>query len=222
MTDLERRLGKDSWTSSRPPSSDSPYKKKPRDRSLRERSGRNRGKQPGAESSTLRQVASPDEIVVCAPAACGRCGADLAGARVTGVQKLQEFDVTPPPPPRVTEYQVQARACGHCGAVTAGQPPAGITGRAQYGPQVHAQAANLACAHHVPVGRAAQLMGDMTGLRVSAGWMAGVRHKAAGRRSRSWTTCAGCCARPGCSMPTRPQPAPPGTWNTSTSPAPGT
>lgn len=36
LEDLERRLGKDSSTSSKPPSSDSPYKKKPRDRSGRE------------------------------------------------------------------------------------------------------------------------------------------------------------------------------------------
>jgi transposase len=181
VAELERRLGKDSSTSSRPPSSDSPYRKKPRDRSLRRRSGRSRGKQPGAQSSTLCQVASPGETVVCAPAACGRCGAGLAGAPVTGMQKLQEFDITPPPPPRVTEYQVQARACGRCGAVTAGQPPAGITGRTQYGPEAHAQAANLASAHHIPIGRAAQLMGEVTGLPVSAGWMAGVRHKAAGK-----------------------------------------
>ena len=180
VAELERRLGRDSSTSSKPPSSDNPYKK-PRDRSLRQRSGRSRGKQPGAQSSTLRQVASPDDTVVCAPSACGRCGAGLAVAQVTGVQKLQEFDITPPPPPRVREYQVQARSCGRCGAITAGQPPPGITGRAQYGPEAHAQAANLACAHHIPVGRAAQLMGDMTGLPVSAGWVAGVRRKAAGR-----------------------------------------
>jgi transposase len=100
---------------------------------------------------------------------------------VTGVQKLQEFDITPPPPPRVTEYQVQARACGRCGTVTAGQPPPGVTGRAQYGPEVHAQAANLASAHYIPVVRAAQLMGDLAGVAVSAGFMAGVRGKAAAR-----------------------------------------
>ena len=40
MEELRRRLGKDSSTSSKPPSSDSPYRKKPRDRSLRARSGR--------------------------------------------------------------------------------------------------------------------------------------------------------------------------------------
>jgi hypothetical protein len=60
VAELERRLGRDSSTSSRPPSSDSPYKKKPRDRSLRQRGGRSRGKQPGAQSSTLRQAASPE------------------------------------------------------------------------------------------------------------------------------------------------------------------
>jgi hypothetical protein len=65
VAELERRLGKDSGTSSRPPSSDSPYQKKSRDRSLRGRSGRNRGKQPGAESSTLRQVADPGSSRHC-------------------------------------------------------------------------------------------------------------------------------------------------------------
>jgi transposase len=172
---------RESSTSSRPPSSDSPYKKKPADRSLRQRSGRRPGKQPGAESSTLRQVSDPDETVVCAPPRCQGCGASLAGATAVGVQRLQEFDIVRPPPPRVTEYQVQAKMCGRCRVVTAGQPPAGITGRAQYGPEVHAQAVHLASAHHVPVGRAADLMSAMTGVTVSSGWMAGVRGKAAAR-----------------------------------------
>lgn len=119
--------------------------------------------------------------MVCAPPRCAGCGESLADAAVTGLQKLQGFDITPPPPPRITEYQVQARVCGLCGAVTAGQPPARVTGRAQYGPEVHAQAANLASAHHVPVARAAELMAAMTGVTVSSGWMAGVRGKAAAR-----------------------------------------
>jgi transposase len=98
VTELERRLGKDSSTSSRPPSLDSPYQKKPGDRSLRQRSGRRPGKQHGAESVTLRQVSCPDEMVVCVPERCGRCGEALAGALVTGAQKLQQFDIVPPPP----------------------------------------------------------------------------------------------------------------------------
>ena len=75
--ELQRLLGKDSSTSSKPPSSDSPYKKKPRDRSLRSRSGRKPGKQPGAQSSTLKQMDNPDHTVECGPAACGCCGQDL-------------------------------------------------------------------------------------------------------------------------------------------------
>ena len=46
VEELRRRLDKDSSTSSKPPSSDSPYTKKPKDRSLRGRSGRKPGKQP--------------------------------------------------------------------------------------------------------------------------------------------------------------------------------
>ena len=110
VADLERRLGKDSSTSSKPPSSDSPYRKKPRDRSLRGRSGRRPGKQPGAQSSTLRQSPDPDERVECWPVACGACGADLSGAAAIGMQKRQVFKAAPPPPPMVTEYRVVTKS----------------------------------------------------------------------------------------------------------------
>jgi transposase len=179
--ELERRLAKDSSTSSKPPSSDSPYKKKSRDRSLRGRSGRAPGKQPGAPSSTLKQSADPGEIAECGPVACGCCGADLAGAEVTGVQKRQVFEASPPPPPEVIEYQVQAKTCGNCGAVSIGVAPAHVTGRVQYGPGVHARAALAVCAHYLPAARAAVLVASLAGVRVSAGFTAGVRGKAAAR-----------------------------------------
>src|SRR5487761_1079848 len=89
VEELRRLLGKDSSTSSKPPSSDSPYKKKPNGRSMRGRSGRRPGKQPGAQSSTLKQSADPDHTVGCGPAACGCCGRDLADVPVAGMQKLQ-------------------------------------------------------------------------------------------------------------------------------------
>jgi hypothetical protein len=105
VEDLRRRLAKDSSSSSRPPSSDSPYAKKPRDRSLRGRSGHRPGKQPGAQSATLRQSPDPGETVLCGPAACGCCGHDLTGEPVLGTpQKRQVFEACPPPPLAVTEY----------------------------------------------------------------------------------------------------------------------
>ncbi len=182
VEDLRRRLDKDSSTSPEPPSSDNPYTKKPKDRSLRGRSGRKPGKQPGARSSTLRQSAHPDDTVFCGPAACGCCGRDLAGEPVLGTpQKRQVFEASPPPPPEVIEYQIAAKMCPGCGEVPAGLAPAGVTGRVQYGPLVHAKTALATCAHYLPVARAASLVARLTGVNVSAGFVAGVRGKAARR-----------------------------------------
>jgi transposase len=180
VEELRRRLDKDSSTSSKPPSSDGPYRK-PRDRSLRGKSGRRPGKQPGAQSSTLRQSPHPDVTVFCGPAACGRCGHGLAGEPVRGVQKLQVFEASPPPPPVVTEYQVQEKLCPACGAPSTGLAPAGVTGRVQYGPGVHAKAALAACANYLPVARAAKMVAAYTGVTVSAGFIAPVRGRAAAR-----------------------------------------
>src|SRR6266540_1530030 len=169
VAQLERRAGRDSSNSNRPPSSDSPYTKKtrkPKDRSLRGRSGRKPGKQPGEPGAALSQVGDPDYTVVCAPAICAGCGRDLADVPVAAAQARQVFEVPPPPPrPVVTAYLVQARTCPVCGATSIG----------------HAQAANLTVANHVPVGRAAGLLGGMLGVEVSVGFVAGVRGKAAGR-----------------------------------------
>jgi transposase len=182
VEELRRRLDKDSGTSSKPPSSDSPYKKKPRDRSLRGTSGRRPGKQPGAESSTLRQSPHPDKKVPCGPAACGCCGHDLTGEPALGTpQKRQVFEAAPPPPPSVTEYQVAAKQCPECGGVSVGLAPPGVTGRAQYGPLVHAKTALAVCANYLPVARAAKLVAALTGVSVSAGFAAGIRGRAAAR-----------------------------------------
>jgi transposase len=80
---LERLARRDSSTSSRPPSSDSPYQKKSRDRSLRERGKRRPGKQPGDPGTTMRLVDDPDHKLEFPPSACSGCGVGLAGAPVT-------------------------------------------------------------------------------------------------------------------------------------------
>ena len=175
---LARQLAKDSSNSSEPPSSDGPYRK-PRDRSLRQKSGRKRGKQPGAASAALRQSPDPDVSLEVPPLACRGCGHDLSGEPVLAEQKRQVFEASPPPPPLVTEYRVQSKACPCCGQVSAGTAPAGVTGRVQYGPGVHARAALTVCAHFLPVRRAAALVTALTGVAVPAGFTAGVRGRAA-------------------------------------------
>ncbi|MCK9879133.1 IS66 family transposase [Frankia sp. Ag45/Mut15] len=177
---LERQVGKDSGTSSRPPSSDSPFTKKAPQRSSRTSSGRPRGKQPGEPGQTRNMVTDPDEIVVVDPPACTGCGGSLADASVFATRRHQVFDVPPPPPrPYVTEYRIVARVCPCCAATSAGQAPVGVTGRVGYGPGLLARAAWLVCAHHLPVRRAAAILAALAGARVSSGWVATVRGRAA-------------------------------------------
>jgi transposase len=180
VEDLERQARKDSSTSSRPPSSDSPYRKQSRDRSLRERGKRRPGKQPGDPGMTMNLVDDPAESIDCPPAACCGCGADLAGAPVTARRRHQVTDIEPAPAPKVTEYVAQAKECAGCGMVTAGELPAHVRARASYGPETCAQAANLVSGHCIPVYRATLLLCQMAGIAVSTGWMAGIRGRAAG------------------------------------------
>jgi transposase len=179
VEDLERQVRRDSSTSSRPPSSDSPYKKKGADRSLRERGKRRPGKQPGEPGATMRLVDDPDERFFCPPATCCGCGGGLAGAPVTAQRRHQVTDIEPAPAPKVTEYVAQAKECAGCGTVTEGALPAHVRARASFGPEACAQAANLTCGHYIPVHRATLLLGQLAGITVSAGWMAGIRGRAA-------------------------------------------
>ncbi len=177
---LERQAGKDSSTSSRPPSSDSPYKKKGADRSLRERGKRRPGKQPGGPGATMHLVDDPDESFDCPPALCRGCGADLAGEPVAAQRRHQVTGIEPAPAPKVSEYVAQAKQCPGCGTVTEGELPAHVRARASFGPETCAQAANLAVGHYIPVYRATLLLCQLAGIAVSTGWMAGIRGRAAG------------------------------------------
>jgi len=179
VEDLERQARRDSSTSSRPPSFDSPYEKKGGDRSLRERGRRRPGKQPGSPGTTMNLIDDPDERVWCPPAACRGCGAGLAGVAAVAQRRHQVTDIEPTPGPKVAKYVAQAKQCPCCGAVTEGELPPHVRARASFGPETCAQAANLTCGHHIPVYRATLLLGQLAGITVSTGWTAGVRGKAA-------------------------------------------
>jgi transposase len=176
---LDRSAGKDSSTSSRPPSSDSPYKKRPRDRSLRDKGKRAPGKQPGEPGVTMNLVDDPDHRFWYPPAECRECGTDLSGQDVFAQRRHQVTDIKPAPAPEVTEHVAQSKRCPCCGEVTEGALPPGVRARASFGPEAHAQAANLTSGNYVPSRRAAALMAEMAGIGVSVGWIAGVRAKAA-------------------------------------------
>src|SRR5437660_12928488 len=76
LREVEGQLAKDSHNSHKPPSSDGPGRKS---RSLRQRSERKTGGQPGHAGHTLMQVGSPDEVVRHRPVVCTHCQQPLDG-----------------------------------------------------------------------------------------------------------------------------------------------
>ena len=81
VAELERRLAKDSSTSSKPPSSDG-LARRPAPARQRRAGGRRPGRQPGTPGAHLAQVPFPDEVVVHAPERCAGCGGALTLAAV--------------------------------------------------------------------------------------------------------------------------------------------
>jgi transposase len=121
----------------------------------------------------------PDERLFFPPPACRGCGGCLDAGPVTATRRHQVTDITPPPPPQVIQYVAQAKRCPCCGTVTAGELPPHVRARASYRPQTCAQAANLACGHHIPVWRSTLLLCHLGTVAVSTGWMAGIGGRAA-------------------------------------------
>jgi transposase len=199
IAELKRQASADSSNSSRPPSSDAPWAKKPaKKRSSRSRSGRKPGKQPGAASSSRGLIDDPDERLEIRPERCRSCAASLRGAAEHDRQRRQVVDVAPVPPPRVTEYQRVSKVCGCCGAVTTpgwdaaavpvehAETVAAPGSPVRIGPETLARAALLTCAHHLPVGRARDLLEKLTAIDVSTGFLAGIRGRAARRLEKKF------------------------------------
>jgi transposase len=174
VAELERRLGKDSSNSSKPPSSDGLRKPPRAKRPAAERadSRRTPGKQPGAPGAHLAQVPQPDQVIRHVPDRCGGCGAGLADAVVVGVEARQVFDL-PPLRLAVAEHRAQRRRCA-CGTTTQAAFPAEARAAACYGPGVRALCCYLMAYQHLPVDRAAQLLADLLGAPVATGTLAAI------------------------------------------------
>lgn len=169
IAELERRLGRNSRNSSLPPSQEGLDKPPPR--SMRGKSGRKAGKQPGAPGAGLAQVSVADRVVEHFPVSCGRCAGDLVRDALVGeVVRRQVFDL-PQTTVEVTEHRLFAAGCAGCGAVTRAAAPLGVSAPACYGPTVTAMAAYLSAQHHIPVDRVAEILADLAGIEVSAGWV---------------------------------------------------
>ena len=106
LRQLQDQLAKNSRNSSKPPSTDGFQKSAPK--SLREKSKRPSGGQPGHAGQTLTMAEKPDHTEAHRVDGCQRCGRSLADRPPDATEKRQVHDL---PPLRliVTEHQAEIK-----------------------------------------------------------------------------------------------------------------
>jgi len=162
---LQDRLAKDSHNSHLPPSSDR-FVRKPK--SLRQKSEKQSGGQPGHPGSSLQFSSTPDEIIQLQVEQCEACRHDLHAVAACGAERRQVVEV-PSPRLLVREYRAEQKQCPHCQQITIAAFPAGVQAPVQYGPNVGATAVYLVEQQLLPLARACEVMRDLLGVQMSEG-----------------------------------------------------
>jgi len=174
---LRDRLAKDSHNSHLPPSSDR-FVRTPK--SLRQKSEKKSGGQPGHPGSSLQFSSTPDEIIELPVAHCEACQHDLHAVAACGRERRQVVDL---PSPRVVvqEYRAEQKQCPHCQYITRAAFPAGVQAPVQYGPNVGATAVYLVEQQLLPLARTCEVMRDLLGVQMSEGTVGDLIKRCAGQ-----------------------------------------
>ena len=167
-------LRKTPGNSSLPPSSAHPHAKPPPDKP---KSNRPRGGQPGHEKHerALIPVAQCTLVLEHKPAACRRCGRELAGSDPAPLRH-QVWEL-PEIRPLVTEHQLHRLHCSCCGVTTCSTLPPGVpTGQA--GPRLIALVALLMGCFRQSKRRVALFLEQVLGQPCSPGWVVKLQNQA--------------------------------------------
>jgi len=165
---LQERLGKDSRTSSKPPSSDGPSAP-PRPPSAP--TGRKRGGQPGRKGSARMMLpeGSEDRVVPVPLACCPHCSTAIPPDRITGSTMHRVVDLAQ----KLTEvigYALAQGTCPHCRKqVQAPLPPEAAPGG--IGPRLQAAAAYLRTEGRMSLTPLQRYFSEVMGVAVSRGWL---------------------------------------------------
>jgi len=167
---LERELAryttrKDSNNSSLPPSKDE--NRPPRTSSLREKSGRKAGGQPGHEGKTLEMTETPDEIIEHRACFCPECGKDLSDLTFEFYGKRQVIDI-PTIKQVVTEHRVYRCKCT-CGKMVESDFPVGVDSSVRYGENIETLIGYLSVRQYLPFKRLREMMNDIFSVQISEG-----------------------------------------------------
>ena len=167
LQQLEQQpVKKDSHNSHNPPSQD---KSKPkRTKSLRKKSGRKPGGQPGHKGHTLKQVEHPTKQYDLKSNFCQSCGSALPESGQELLSKRQVVEL-PPISPIYIEYRQFGCTCLNCNHPQKAAYPSGINAPIQYGPGVLIRIAYFNVFQYIPFRRLQTLFKDVFNLPISEG-----------------------------------------------------
>lgn len=167
--DLQERLARNSTNSHQPPAADGLAKPAPK--SLREKTGRRPGGQPGHPGHTLQPVETPDHVQThrIERCPCGFCQrVSLAGQPVLAYERRQVLDL-PPLRLSVTEHRAEIKPCPVSGLLVTARFPAGVVAPVQYGPHFRGLTLYLFHQQMLPFDRLRQTCQDLFGQPLSLG-----------------------------------------------------
>ncbi len=167
VADLEAQLSKNSRNSSKPPSSDG-FVKPLRTQSLRDKSGKKPGGQPGHEGHLLKLVETPDQILLHPLIKCIGCNCTLHTRKADEWVKRQVFEL-PVLSLEVTEHRAEVKVCPGCGLQNVASFPPAVNKMTQYGPRAKGFAVYLMSQHYLPYERTVQVFSDLFGHSLSEG-----------------------------------------------------
>ena len=171
----KKGVKKDSHNSHNPPSSD---KGKPkRNQSLRPKTERKTGGQPGHKGHTLEMKAIPDKIEDLKSNYCGECGEDLTELAHKLLSRRQEV-ILPPIEPIYLEYRQYGCLCP-CGHHQKGAYPTNINAPIQFGSSIVALTSYFSVFQYIPYARLKLLFKDIFNLPISEGSIENLLNKAA-------------------------------------------
>ncbi len=163
--DAKKVVKKNSRNSSLPPSKDI-YKPK-RNQSLRKKSDKKSGGQPGHKGHFLEMSKTPNKIIPITSKVCQDCGSYLNSDKKILIESRQEIDL-PPIQPIVYQYDSYEIAC-NCGCLNTGNFPERLKTKVQYGPNVRAMINYMSNYQYVPYKRMQEFFEDVFNLHFSQG-----------------------------------------------------
>ena len=166
---------KNSGNSSLPPSHDL-FRFK--NQSLREKSDKKSGGQPGHKGKTLPMSPDADKIIEHRPdAKCPQCGKVHTDEPGHIIGKRQVIDI-PAIKASVVEHHLYQSTCT-CGYVSTGDFPTDVTAPVQYGNNLIALTAYLSTRQYIPYARVCELIKSITNISMSQGTIFNLLNKAA-------------------------------------------